>query len=346
MALATDPRFQVVKRLLASGHLLLCSTSTGMDCQLLPLEFRCQAFDALHALSDPGVRGSRHLLASRFLWPGMNKDVGAWASSCLDCQRIKVARHVRPPVQCTDVPSQRFSHVHVDLVGPLPSVRGYTHVFTVVDHSSCWPAAYPIQDTTTTACINALVKWNSSFGVPATVTSDRGSQFTSSSWAAFRRSISIQHVMTTAYHPQSNGIVERMHRRRLKAALVARRSSTSWPSELPWVLLGLRSVPLEQSGVSFTEFVFGTPPTLPGQFLSTPKLPPTEFLNNFHRLMDPFVPPPLVHMVHGLPLAPCICRLLSGKRSTCSSAEAVLVLPSHPCMSFRQRSFLTISTAS
>ena len=133
---------------------------------------------------------------------------------------------------------------------------GYTHMFTVVDRSTRWPAAYPIQDTTTTACINALVEWISCFGIPATVTSDRGS-------------ICIQHLMTTTYHPQSNGMVERMHLR-LKVALVARCSSTSWPSELTWVLLGLRSVPLEKSGVSSTEFVFGTPLTIPGQFLSMP----------------------------------------------------------------------------
>ena len=36
-------------------------------------------------------------------------------------------------------------------------------------------------------------------------------------------------------------------------------------------------------------------PTLPGQFLLTPELPSTEFLDNLHRLMDPFTPPPLVH---------------------------------------------------
>ena len=171
-ALATDPHFQVVKRLLASSHVLLCSTSTGMNRPLFLREFRRQAFDALHALSHPGVRGSHRLLATRFLWPGMNKDVGAWASSCLDCQRTKVARHMRPPVQRIDMPSQRFSHVHIDLVGPLPSVRGYTHMFTMVDRSTRWPTAYPIQDTTTTACINTLVEWISCFGVPATVTSD------------------------------------------------------------------------------------------------------------------------------------------------------------------------------
>ena len=89
-------------------------------------------------------------------------------------------------------------------------------------------------------------------------------------------------------------MVEGMHQQ-LKAALIARRSSTSWPSKLPWVLLGLRSSPLEDSSVSFAELVYGTLPSLPGQFLSTPELPPSEFLDNLHHLMDPFVPPPLVH---------------------------------------------------
>ena len=101
-------------------------------------------------------------------------------------------------------------------------------------------------------------------------------------------------MMMTAYHPQSKGMVERMHQR-LKAALVACRFSSSWPSELPWVLLGLRSMPLQQSAVSSAELVFGTPPTLPGQFLSTPELPPTELLDNLHHLMDPFI----LLLVHG-----------------------------------------------
>jgi hypothetical protein len=57
--------------------------------------------------------------------------------------------------------------------------------------------------------------------------------------------LSISHVKTTAYHPQSNGLVERFHRR-LKEALQARAAGPDWLSHLPWVLLGIRSaVPLE-----------------------------------------------------------------------------------------------------
>ena len=60
-------------------------------------------------------------------------------------------------------------------------------------------------------------------------------------------------------------------------------------------LLGLRSLPLEASSVSSAELLYGTPTSLSGQFLSTPELPPSEFLKGLHRLVNPFVPPPLVN---------------------------------------------------
>ncbi|XP_023320310.1 uncharacterized protein LOC111695285 [Eurytemora carolleeae] len=54
--------------------------------------------------------------------------------------------------------------------------------------------------------------WISRFGVPAVITSDRGAQFTSSLWSAICSLLKIKHKTTTAFHPQSNGMVERFHR--------------------------------------------------------------------------------------------------------------------------------------
>jgi transposase InsO family protein len=80
----------------------------------------------------------------------------------------------------------------------------------------------------------------SRFCVPAVITSDRSAQFTSSLWAAFFKLLNIQNGKTTAYHPQSNGFVERFHCR-LKDALCARCAATNWTDHLPWVLLSLCS---------------------------------------------------------------------------------------------------------
>jgi hypothetical protein len=61
-------------------------------------------------------------------------------------------------------------------------------------------------------------------------------------------------------------MVERFHRT-LKNALRARCSGIDWSGHLPWVMLGLRAVPKEDCGISSAEMVFGTPLTLPGEFI-------------------------------------------------------------------------------
>ena len=73
-------------------------------------------------------------------------------------------------------------------------------------------------------------------------------------------------------HPQSNGMVERVHRQ-LKDALHARGAGPAWHSHLPWVLLGLHATPKEDSAVSSAELVTGTPLVLPGQLLHVPDPP-------------------------------------------------------------------------
>ena len=64
-------------------------------------------------------------------------------------------------------------------------------------------------------------------------------------------------------------MVERTHRQ-LKDALRARLAGPQWTEHLPWVLMGLRAAPKEDSAVSSAELVFEAPLTLPGQLLSTP----------------------------------------------------------------------------
>ena len=69
------------------------------------------------------------------------------------------------------MPSRRFSHIHVDLVGPLPASKGFTYLFTIIDRTSRWPEAIPINATTTVDCANALFQgWVSRYGVPAVIT--------------------------------------------------------------------------------------------------------------------------------------------------------------------------------
>jgi hypothetical protein len=144
----------------------------------------------------------------------------------------------------------------------------------MIDRTSRWVEAVPLTTIAAADCAKALfVGWIARFGVPAAITSDRGAQFTSAVWKAVCRLLNISHLTTTSFHPQSNGIIERWHRR-LKDSLRARAAAADWASHLPWVLLALRAAPHDDSGRSPAEALYGTPLVLPGQYLDATAGPP------------------------------------------------------------------------
>ena len=138
------------------GVSLLCDVSVGTPRPLVPLDCRRDIFNAIHNLAHPGVRATRRLISAHFVWRGLGKDVNLWTRSCLDFQRGKVYRHAKAEVLPIPVPSRRFSHIYVDLVGPLPSSWGYTHLFTIIDRTTRWPEAIPLSSTSSSDCARAL----------------------------------------------------------------------------------------------------------------------------------------------------------------------------------------------
>ncbi|XP_008301624.1 uncharacterized protein LOC103373504, partial [Stegastes partitus] len=257
------------------GATLLCDISMDKLRPLVPAAWRRHVFDAIHSLSHPGVKASVRLVGSNFVWPGLRKEVKVWASTCMACQRAKVQRHIKGPLDPFQIPERRFEHVHVDLVGPFPPSRGFTHLLTVVDRTTRWPEAVPLSSTTSSEVARAFIySWVSHFGVPLDMTSDRGPQFTSKLWNAVAGSLGVTLHRTTAYHPQANGLCERFHRT-VKAALRVSMVDSSWVDRLPWVLLGLRSAHKEDLNSSPAELVLGQTLRVPGEFLpSVPGLGP------------------------------------------------------------------------
>ena len=123
-----------------------------------------------------------------------------------------------------------------------------------------------MEDATTVSCATALLDaWISRFGLPEHITSDRGSVFTSDIWLSLAQLLGVNLHHTTSYHPQANGMVERWHRT-LKASLTARCSTSDWCSQLPWVLLRLRTMPKDCLIHSSAEMVYGQPLVVPGEF--------------------------------------------------------------------------------
>ena len=243
---------------------LWCDVLQGRPRIVIPQAWRQSVFRAVHGLAHPSGKTTLASLSRSYIWKGMKAEVKKWVQQCEICARSKVSRHTKPPVIPVPVPMERFEHVHVDLVGPLPADEGYTNILTMVDRTTRWPEAIHLKDARAETVTGAILQnWIARFGVPKTITTDRGVQFRSEVWREALARLGIATTTPTAYHPQANGIVERFHRS-LKNALRGVATNQKWCRALPWVMLGLRNAPKEESGVSVSEVRFGTPLRVPG----------------------------------------------------------------------------------
>lgn len=278
---------------------IFCDISTGKVRPFVPAEWRQRVFNTFHNIAHPGVRASARLISERFVWPSIRSDIASMVRTCVPCQKAKVTQHTKSPLSRYILPSKRLDHINVDIVGPLPPSNGFTYLLTIIDRFSRWPEAAPMIDQTAETVAKTLINtWISRYGVPSKITTDQGRQFESNLFNDLSAMMESEHLRTTSYHPQANGIVERWHRT-LKAAVMSQQKT--WAEALPLILLGLRSTFKEDIAASPAEMLYGQELRLPGElFIDNPKVPylnEADFLRRLREQMRSLRPTTTAHHI-------------------------------------------------
>ena len=225
----------------------------------LPESRRKRVLELAHErLGHMGARRVKALVRQKFAWPGMGQDIIKYCRSCVHCQ--KAAKHParKVPLMERAVLSEPFEVMAVDLVGPFPLGKGgYQYLLTCVCMASKWPEAIPLKRMTARAVTDGLLEVFSRTGIPLQLVSDQGTQFLGKVVKQLCRCLHIDRINTTPYHPEGNGVVERLHGTLVPMLTKASSQGLDWVGQVPFALFALRSAPNRDTLFSPFELIYG-----------------------------------------------------------------------------------------
>ncbi len=186
-------------------------------------------------------------LCNHWWWQTMYRDSISFCKNCAECAVVSgTGKHQPPPLH--PIPVQRpFQIVGVDIMELPVTEKGNRYVVVFQDFLSKWPFVFAVPDQKAERLARLVVdEILPVFGVPEALLSDRGTNLLAHIMQDVCRLLGITKLNTTAYHPQCNGMIERLNRT-LKAMLRkhAAKFGCQWDRYLPGVLWAYRNTPHE-----------------------------------------------------------------------------------------------------
>ena len=170
---------------------------------VIPAKGRKRVLDELH-IAHPGIVRMKSLARSYVWWPGIDKDIESFVSTCETCQKHQ---HAPPhaPTHPWEIPRRPWSRIHIDFAGPFQG----QNFLIIVDAYSKWIDVAHMKTTTAESTLTVLRRVFATHGLPDSIVSDNGPQFTSNEFQEFCKRNLIQSILVSPYHAASNGQAER-----------------------------------------------------------------------------------------------------------------------------------------
>ena len=167
-----------------------------------------------------GAFKTRAKLARSYFWPTMTADVDKYIRSCSQCLRNKSSTQ-SPSGLLHPLPIliDCFDDISMDFVGPLPKSHGFDMLLVITDRLTGYVKAEPTVQTITAKGVAELFHWTwyRQFGLPKTIVSDRDKLFLSHFWKELHRLLGVKIMLSTSYHPQTDGATERANKTVIEA---------------------------------------------------------------------------------------------------------------------------------
>ena len=166
-------------------------------------------------MAHPGISRTVSKVRNSFYWKGIASDVREFVEACPTCQLEKSDHTLtRGQLQSSVIPEAKWQEVSLDFITDLPRAQnGDTCILTVIDKATRMVHLIPCRETVD-AAKTAELFWThvgKLHGIPRCIYSDRGPQFCNRFWRALWDSFGTSLKFSSAYHPHTQGMVERMN---------------------------------------------------------------------------------------------------------------------------------------
>ncbi|RXN33751.1 gag-pol fusion [Labeo rohita] len=154
---------------------------------------------------------TRDAISSRFYWPGMEEDIRKWIAQCPECQARRSTLKEKKayiPIEITEP----LELVGMDLVGKLtPTKQGNQYICVMIDYFTKWTEAYPQKSKSAKEVSDCILDFFYKFGAHKRILTDQGKEFVNKINFDLCESLGIKRSLCSPYHPQTNGLVEKMN---------------------------------------------------------------------------------------------------------------------------------------
>ena len=265
---------------------------------VLPTSLRKEVLKQMHDSPFGGHFGAERTLAhvqSRFFWYDMKEDVTLWCKTCEACA-LK-ARPLKAPR--AEMGSVRvggpFERIAIDVMGPLQETERYNaYILVVSDYFTKWVEAYPLPNQTAPVVADIIAReWVPRYGVPGSIHSDQGTNFTSAVFTGMCTLLGIDKTRTTPFHPSSDGMVERFNATLQKVlSCTSDRCHWDWDLMIPFALMAYRATPHSSTGLTPNMMVFGRELTEPIDLVAglppdtTEKVSPPQYVVDLREKLE------------------------------------------------------------
>jgi hypothetical protein len=226
-----------------------------------------------------GAQKTIEYIRRYYWWPTINKDVDSFCKSCGICQTSKTSnKHPQGLLHSLPVPYRPWSSISMDFVGPFPQSRGKNYLWVVLCRLTSMIHLIPINVNTTATELAYLYMEHivRLHGLPESIVSDRDSKFTAKFWRELHRLMGTKMLMSTAFHPQTDGASERAIRsvsQILRGKV--RADQKDWVEKIPMTEFAINSAVSSSTGFAPFELNYGYMPSMitsvPEELVKAPK---------------------------------------------------------------------------